>query len=164
MLSNTTEYMSSLKAQVAELTKRNVILESQLGSVQKSESGAEEAGSSSFGERVSVEIAQVSSSSSSSSESRFLDLRVTVRGESSLLDLVGRLIEFLRGESGVSLSSMESNTRMLGSVAVHAVFMRLRIEVYIYDFCICIINSFMASCMLSHALYTYITCDISVSI
>nr|AKN09577.1 basic helix-loop-helix transcription factor [Salvia miltiorrhiza] len=125
VLSSTTEYLSSLKSQVAELAKRNLLLESQINSIQKSESGTDEAGSSSSGGgRISVEIAQVSLSSS---EARFLDLRV--RGEySSLLDLVARLIEFLRGQRSVSLRSVESNTRMLGSVAVHAVIMRLGVE------------------------------------
>ncbi|KAL1547774.1 hypothetical protein AAHA92_16090 [Salvia divinorum] len=125
VLSSTVEYMSSLKSRAAELAERNRILVSQIDSVKKSESGGDEVGS---GERVSVEISP--SSSSSSSEARFLDLRVRVRvrGESSLLDLVSRVIEFLRGQSGVSMTSVESNTRMLDSVAVHAVIIRLRIQ------------------------------------
>nr|AKN09570.1 basic helix-loop-helix transcription factor [Salvia miltiorrhiza] len=75
VLSNTTEYLSSLKSQVAELAKRNLLLESHINSIQKSESDTDEAGSSwSGGEMISVEIAPVSSSSSSSEEARFLDL------------------------------------------------------------------------------------------
>lgn len=119
--------MSSLKSRVAELVERNRILESRTDPGKNSESGGDEVGS---GERVSVEISRSSSSSSSStSEARFLDLRVRVRGESSLLDLVSRVIEFLRGQSGVSMTSVESNTRILDSVSVHAVIIRLRIQV-----------------------------------
>ncbi|XP_047945795.1 putative transcription factor bHLH041 [Salvia hispanica] len=125
VLSSTVEYMSSLKSRVAELAEQNQILESRIGSVKKSESGGDEIGN---GERVSVEISPSSSSSSSTSEARFLDLRVRVRGESNLLDLVSRVIEFLRGQSGVSLTSVESNTRMLDSVSVHVVIIRLKIQ------------------------------------
>ncbi|KAG6431690.1 hypothetical protein SASPL_109772 [Salvia splendens] len=121
VLSSTVEYMSSLKSRVAELVERNRILEPRIDSVKKSESGGDEVWS---GERVSVEISR----SSSTSEARFLDLRVRVRGESSLLDLVSRVIEFLRGQSGVSLTSVESNTRLLDSVSVHAVIITLRIQ------------------------------------
>ncbi|XP_042054939.1 putative transcription factor bHLH041 [Salvia splendens] len=125
VLSSTVEYMSSLKSRVAELVERNRVLESRTDSGKKSESGGDEVGS---GERISVEISRPSSSSSSSSEARFLDLRVRVRRESSLLDLVSRVIEFLRGQSGVSMTSVDSNTRMLDSVSVHAVIIRLRIQ------------------------------------
>lgn len=147
MLSSTTDYLSSLRSQVAELTKRNMILESQMNSVKKSESGAEEAGSSSSGERIGVEIAQVSS------EARLVELRVTVRGECSLLDLVGRLIEFLRGESSVSLTSVESHTRMPGSLALHVVMMRLRLEVRILHVYILDHSCQHALAMLSHSLF-----------
>ncbi|KAI3443622.1 hypothetical protein Pfo_000287 [Paulownia fortunei] len=124
VLSSTTEYLSSLKSQVAELNKRNQMLESQL-SVQKSEASEDQVVGSSSAERVSVEIAQVSSSTS---EARFLDLRVTVRGETSMLDLVIRLLEFLKQQRNVSLLSVESNTRMLESIPVHGIMLRLKIE------------------------------------
>lgn len=124
VLSSTTEYLSLLKSQVAELTKRNQMLESQINSIKITEEiSADEVGS----ERVSVQTTQVSSSSASSASSS-LDLRVTVRGGISMLDLVIRIIELLKGQTNVSLTSVESNTRMLGSVAVHAVIMRLRVE------------------------------------
>ncbi|KAL0410479.1 UNVERIFIED_CONTAM: putative transcription factor [Sesamum latifolium] len=127
VLSSTTEYLSSLKSQVEELSKRNQMLESQL-SVQRSvEAGNQDqvGGSSSSAERVNVEMNQVSSSAS---EARFLDLRVTVRGESSMLDLVIRVLEFLKQQRNVSLLSVESNTRMLESIPVHGIMLRLKIE------------------------------------
>ncbi|KAL0374504.1 UNVERIFIED_CONTAM: putative transcription factor [Sesamum radiatum] len=128
VLSSTTEYLSSLKSQVEELSKRNQMLESQL-SVQRSVDASNQdqvEGSSSSTERVNVEINQVSSSSAS--EARFFDLRVTVRGESSLLDLVIRVLEFLKQQTNVSLLSVESNTRMLESIPVHGIMLRLKIE------------------------------------
>ncbi|KAK4415694.1 putative transcription factor [Sesamum alatum] len=126
VLSSTTEYMSSLISQVEELRKRNQMLESQL-SARKSEASDQDQveGSSSSVERVNVEINQVSSSTS---EARFLDLRVTVRGESSMLDLIIRVLEFLKQQRNVSLLSVESNTRMLESIPVHRIMLRLKIE------------------------------------
>lgn len=150
VLSRTTEYLSSLKSEVAELRKRNRILESQImSSSRKPESGVEylgggggEPSTSSEEERVSVEMAEVSSSSSSTSEGRLMEVRVRVRGEEDrLVDIVSRVLGFLRGETRVSLTSVESNTRMEGSVAVHMLVMRLRVQVWIFD-------SFMAACIL----------------
>ncbi|KAK6147699.1 hypothetical protein DH2020_018611 [Rehmannia glutinosa] len=127
VLSSTTEYLSSLKSQVAELSKRNQMLESKLNSVRRSEGSEDQivGSNSSVDQGVNVEIAQVSSSTS---EARFLDLRVTVRGENSMLDLIIRIMEFLKQQRNVSLLSVESNTRMLESNPVHGIVMRLKIE------------------------------------
>lgn len=104
------------------------MLESKI-SAQRSEASADQVGGSSNSvERINVQIAQVSSSTS---EARFLDLRVTVRGESSMLDLVIRLLEFLKQQRNVSLLSVESNTTVLESIPVHGVMLRLKIEVWI---------------------------------
>ncbi|KAL8463965.1 hypothetical protein ACS0TY_033779 [Phlomoides rotata] len=129
VLSSTTEYLSSLKSEMVELVKKNQMLESQL-SGRKSEARTVDihVGSSSTAERVNVEITEVSSSTS---EARFLDLRVSVRGESRLLDLITRLIGYLKQQRNLSLLSLESNTSMSGGVQVHGVMMRLKIEVYI---------------------------------
>ncbi|KAL8463963.1 hypothetical protein ACS0TY_033779 [Phlomoides rotata] len=127
VLSSTTEYLSSLKSEMVELVKKNQMLESQL-SGRKSEARTVDihVGSSSTAERVNVEITEVSSSTS---EARFLDLRVSVRGESRLLDLITRLIGYLKQQRNLSLLSLESNTSMSGGVQVHGVMMRLKIEV-----------------------------------
>ncbi|KAL8463966.1 hypothetical protein ACS0TY_033779 [Phlomoides rotata] len=126
VLSSTTEYLSSLKSEMVELVKKNQMLESQL-SGRKSEARTVDihVGSSSTAERVNVEITEVSSSTS---EARFLDLRVSVRGESRLLDLITRLIGYLKQQRNLSLLSLESNTSMSGGVQVHGVMMRLKIE------------------------------------
>ncbi|KAL0337275.1 UNVERIFIED_CONTAM: putative transcription factor [Sesamum calycinum] len=129
VLSSTTEYISSLKSQVEELSKRNQELQSELSTTAGKEGGGEEVGVlSSSSERVSVEIAQVSSASTSE-EARFLDLRVRLRsGECSLLDLVIRVLEFLNQQSNLRLLSMQSNTRLVESAPVHGLVLRLRVE------------------------------------
>ncbi|KAL0315776.1 UNVERIFIED_CONTAM: putative transcription factor [Sesamum radiatum] len=129
VLSSTTEYISSLKSQVEELSKRNQELQSELSTTAGKEGGGEEVGGlSSSSERVSVEIAQVSSASTSE-EARFLDLRVRLRsGECSLLDLVIRVLEFLNQQSNLRLLSVQSNTRLVESAPVHGLVLRLRVE------------------------------------
>ncbi|XP_020549338.1 putative transcription factor bHLH041 isoform X2 [Sesamum indicum] len=131
VLSSTTEYISSLKSQVEELSKRNQELQSELSTTARKEGGGEEVGwLSSSSETVSVEIAQVSSASASTlEEARFLDLRVRLRsGECSLLDLVIRVLEFLNQHSNLRLLSVQSNTRLVESVPVHGLVLRLRVK------------------------------------
>ncbi|KAL3532634.1 hypothetical protein ACH5RR_006155 [Cinchona calisaya] len=127
VLARTTEYMSSLKAQVEELNKRNQILEAQLLLPKKS-AGEEEAsgGSSSNNERVEVQITNVAASTSAA---RIVDLQVTLRAEVSMVDLVVSLLEFLKTDQNVSLMSLEANTRMAEPISINsAVLMRLRVE------------------------------------
>ncbi|KAG8376156.1 hypothetical protein BUALT_Bualt09G0033900 [Buddleja alternifolia] len=126
VLSNTTEYLGSLKSQVNELSKRNQMLESQLFSVRREDQvKGSSCSSSSSAERVSVEISEVSASTS---DARLLDLRVEVRGDCSIMDLVIRIMEFLKKQRNVSLLSVESNTRMVESVQVHGIMLRVKIE------------------------------------
>ncbi|KAK4432892.1 putative transcription factor [Sesamum alatum] len=128
VLSSTTEYISSLKSQVEELSKRNQVLQSELSTTGRKEGGEEVGGLCSSSERASVEIAHVSSASTSE-EARFLELRVRLRsGECSLLDLVIRVLEFLNQQSNVRLLSVQSNTRLLESAPVHGLVLRLRVE------------------------------------
>ncbi|KAK6151960.1 hypothetical protein DH2020_014595 [Rehmannia glutinosa] len=126
VLSNTTEYLSSLKSQLKEVRKRNQTLETQL-STNRIEVGL--ISSSRIDQRVNVEISQVLSASTS--ESRLLDLRVNLRsGECSLLDLVFRVLGFLKQQRNISLLSVQSNTRMQveSNVPVHGLVLRLKIE------------------------------------
>ncbi|KAL0426884.1 UNVERIFIED_CONTAM: putative transcription factor [Sesamum latifolium] len=119
------------RIKVEELSKRNQELQSELSTTARKEGGGEEVGwLCSSSERVSVEIAQVSSASASTSEeARFLDLRVRLRsGECSLLDLVIRVLEFLNQQSNVRLLSVQSNTRLVESATVHGLVLRLRVE------------------------------------
>ncbi|XP_073047103.1 putative transcription factor bHLH041 [Primulina eburnea] len=128
VLTSTTEYLSSLKSKVEELSERNQILEGRLLNrkepiIQESLEGP--SFSSSVQERVNVEMNRVPESTS---EARILDLSVTVRGESRMLDLVSAILEFLKQQMNLTLMSIESNARMAESDSVHALVLRLRIE------------------------------------
>ncbi|KAL8040323.1 hypothetical protein ABFX02_10G089900 [Erythranthe guttata] len=131
VLSGTTELLSSLKSQVEELRQRNQMLESKISSSTLSDQVVVGNSSSSSAvdhqTRVSVEITQVQSPSTS--DARLLDLRVRVRGERSMLDSVIRIMEFLKQQRNViTVLSIESNTRMFESVPVHGIVLRLKIE------------------------------------
>ena len=122
MLTGTTEYLASLKAQVAELTRRNRILEAQLLSKKEANEGASEPSN----DRIRVQVTPVDESTS---ESRIIDLQVIVRAECDLLDLVIRLMEFLKDAQNVSVTSMEADTRMVESNSINRMTFRLTIEV-----------------------------------
>ena len=122
MLTGTTEYLASLKAQVVELTKRNRILEAQ--TLPKQE--ANEEASEPSNERIHVQVTPVDESTS---ESRIIDLQVIVRAECDMLDLVIRLMEFLKDAKNVSTTSMEADTRVVESNSINRVTLRLTIEV-----------------------------------
>ncbi|KAL7136766.1 hypothetical protein ABFS83_10G052900 [Erythranthe nasuta] len=131
VLSGTTELLSSLKSQVEELRQRNQMLELKISSSNLSDQVVVGNSSSSSSvdhqTRVSVEITQVQSPSTS--DARLLDLRVRVRGERSMLDSVIRIMEFLKQQRNViTVLSVESNTRMFESVPVHGIVLRLKIE------------------------------------
>lgn len=128
VLSKTTEYISSLKSKVEELSKTNQTLEGRLLNrkepmIQESAEGP--LSSSSVQERVNVEMHRAPESTS---ESRILELRVTVRGECRMLDLVTRILEFLKQQRNLSLLSIDSNARMAESDSVHGLVLTLRIE------------------------------------
>ncbi|KAL3618861.1 hypothetical protein CASFOL_037309 [Castilleja foliolosa] len=121
VLTSTTEYLSSLRTQVAELTNTNQMLEMRLSEASRPEDHPTEGLFSGDDERINVEIVHVSS------EERLLDLRVRVRSNGSMLDLVMRMLSFLKQQTNVSLSSIESNTRRLeSSFPVHEIMMRLK--------------------------------------
>jgi hypothetical protein len=125
LLTTTREYLSSLKAQVEELNKRNQLLEAR--SLPAKEAKYEEETSSSNG-RLNVRISQVSESTS---EENIVDLRVTIRGECPMVDMLIRILEFLKQVEIVSLQSMETNTRTIESNSMNHIILRLRIEVCI---------------------------------
>ncbi|KAK4337981.1 hypothetical protein RND71_042468 [Anisodus tanguticus] len=126
VLANTTEYLSSLKAQVEELSKKNEMLEAQVNKPQM-KSDAISSCSSDGNERVGVEIINVGESTS---ESRIVDLQVSVRGECSILDLVTRSLEFLKTDNNVTLESVAANTRPMvqSAPSVTHITLRIRIE------------------------------------
>nr|GME03863.1 putative transcription factor bHLH041 [Ipomoea batatas] len=133
VLSNTTEYLASLKARVEELTKKNQILEGQVPPPppQKAPAAKEEVGASSSAgaaeERVDVSITNVEESTSEEANCRFVDLRVLVKGEISMSDFVIRLLEFLKGVENVGLISVEANTTTVQSISVNRMILRLTI-------------------------------------
>ncbi|KAK3014718.1 hypothetical protein RJ639_008388 [Escallonia herrerae] len=122
VLCSTTEYMSSLKAQVAELSRRNLILEAQLPRKEAVDQGS--SGSSS--ERSNIQVTHVAESTS---EARIVDLRLSVRGvRGSMLDLVIRVLEFLKQAKNVTLVSVDAETQMVEANSMNRVTLRLQIE------------------------------------
>ncbi|XP_047949256.1 putative transcription factor bHLH041 [Salvia hispanica] len=119
LLSETAEYLRSMRSQLGELETRNAILEMQLSSAPR-----EELGSSS--QRVSVEMM----APSSTSRARLLDLRISLRSrECSLSDLVARVLGLLKQQGRkVSLVSLKSNTRFVESLPVHGLVLRYKVE------------------------------------
>ncbi|GAA0152267.1 basic helix-loop-helix transcription factor [Lithospermum erythrorhizon] len=133
VLASTTEYLTTLKSQVAELAQRNQILETQLlvprEKATEQEGGSSTASSSSR-ERVVVLIVPVDQSTSE--EGRVVDLQVAVlRGQSfSMLDLAICVLEYLKLVNNVSVMSIQANTRALHdeSSSMINISIRLRIE------------------------------------
>ncbi|OIT19503.1 PREDICTED: putative transcription factor bHLH041 [Nicotiana attenuata] len=136
VLASTTEYLSSLKTQVEELSKKNEMLEAQLldqpqnkSSFEPINQAAVDAIISTFtggSARVAVEMINVGESTS---ESRIVDLQISVRRECSILDLVTRLLELLKSDNDVNLESVAANTRsVVQSEPVTHITLRLRIE------------------------------------
>ncbi|KAM3301219.1 putative transcription factor isoform X2 [Capsicum chacoense] len=121
VLASTTEYLSSLKGQVEELSKKNEMLEAQLVKPQMRSNAIISSCAYDGNERVAVEIINVGESTS---ESRIADLQVSVRGECSVLDLVTRLLQFLKTDSNLTLESAAANTRPM----VTHITLRIRIE------------------------------------
>lgn len=126
MLSNTKEYIASLKSQVEELNKRNKILEAQ-------HPGKETVNQDSRGfldERLIVGITDIGESTS---ESRLIELEVNARGDSILADLVTRLLEFMKEVENVIVMSIDARTQLLTTEAIaNRVVLRLRIQVFIF--------------------------------
>ncbi|GER37121.1 basic helix-loop-helix (bHLH) DNA-binding family protein [Striga asiatica] len=118
VLSMITEFIDSLKTQVEQLEKRNQTLETHLSANVLEES--EDRG-------TNVKIVQISQSTT---ESRFLDLRVWLRSrECSSSDLMIRVLGFLRQLKNVSLVSVQySNTSMEVPNSMHGLLLRLKIE------------------------------------
>lgn len=133
VLSSTTEYLTSLKSQVEELTKRNQILEMQLSTTQRERPEDQDLGfSSSSTERVRVEL--IESVSPSTSGERLVELRVMLRSrECRLSDLVSVVLKMLQHQTNISLCHMQSNT--LQSTPLHALIFTLKVEVFILYIC-----------------------------
>lgn len=125
VLTTTREYLTSLQAQIAELTKRNQKLEAQ---VRKEGSHEEAIAGGSSNERLDVRVSHVSESTSE--ESQLIDLQVSLRTQSSAEDILSRILEFLKQVNTVSLLSMEANTHITESSSTTRLNLRLRVEVW----------------------------------
>ncbi|KAJ4952454.1 hypothetical protein NE237_029286 [Protea cynaroides] len=107
VLSSTRDYLHALKAEVLELKKKNQLLESRISSA--SEAGEEVGGSTSSSSNERVEI-QVIQAAASTSEGEGIELRVNVRVECNMMDLVIRILEFLK-KVDMGLVSVEADTQ-----------------------------------------------------
>ncbi|KAF5458825.1 hypothetical protein F2P56_022826 [Juglans regia] len=125
LLTTTREYLSSLKAQIAELTRRNQLLTAQLLPAEEAINVEE---TSSSNERLGIRI--ISHVLDSTIEERIVELRVTVRGECPMEDILIRILEFLEQVENLSLVSMESSTgQMIELISSTRINLTLRIEV-----------------------------------
>ncbi|XP_065850200.1 putative transcription factor bHLH041 [Euphorbia lathyris] len=116
VLSRTREYLTSLRDQIEELSRRNRQLEGQL-LIPVEDSG----------ERIDVRIRHVRESTSE--EQRIINLQVVLRGgECSVSDMVIRILEFLKLDQNVNLLSMEASTVFEESRSSNRVILRLNIE------------------------------------
>lgn len=133
VLTTTREYMSSLKAQVAELSRRNQQLEAQLLQSSKEEEKEEAILFPREDIRFRVGISQVQESTS---EGQIIDLNIATRGESSsLTNIVIGVLEFLRQLNNVRVLSMDGNTQLTpSSSSINHLTLRLIIEVIRYWF------------------------------
>ncbi|XVE70613.1 hypothetical protein DITRI_Ditri10aG0085500 [Diplodiscus trichospermus] len=113
------EYLTSLKAQILELSRRNQLLEAQ---VLPSPEATGQIGVSS-NERIKVRITPASESTS-----QLIDMRVSVRGEKPMVDILIHLLEFLKIDRNVCLMSTEASTQTTELGPVNHVNLRLRIE------------------------------------
>ncbi|KAK8483893.1 hypothetical protein V6N11_081597 [Hibiscus sabdariffa] len=121
LLTSSREYLASLKAQITELNRQNQSLQAHLST----DAAEEDNGTSN--ERLNIRIIPVSERTS---PQRITDLRIIVRGERSIVDILIRLLEFLKLDRNISLMSTEANTRVtqVGSVIQVHIDMRFRIE------------------------------------
>lgn len=132
VLTTARDYLTSLKAQVDELSKRNQQLEAAARLIAK-EDQEEEAACSSSTERVTVTLTHVSGSSTDQDQ-QIIALQVIVRsGECSTEDMVIRILEFLKQVKNLSLMSMKASTwKTELHPNINRVVLRLRVDDQVY--------------------------------
>ncbi|KAJ7979339.1 Basic helix loop helix (BHLH) DNA-binding family protein [Quillaja saponaria] len=127
ILTKAKEVLRSLMDQVKELSNTNEQLEAQvLQSGEAKKEAAAETSSSSSNERLNVRVSHVAGTSSS--EVQIVDLQVTLRGVCPHVDLLIRILEFLKQVKNISLISMDSNNQLIESTSINQVTLRLNIE------------------------------------
>ncbi|KAM7275405.1 hypothetical protein ACFE04_017271 [Oxalis oulophora] len=124
VLTSTRDYLSSLKAQVAELTRRNQLLEAKnnLSPAKKSDNIGGEVSLSK--DKFSVRLARLVSESTSEN---VFDLHVIVNNANCPnVELMIRILEFLREARNVTLMSMEAMAE--STLGYRAIIFRLVFE------------------------------------
>ncbi|CAN6541172.1 unnamed protein product [Malus baccata var. baccata] len=130
VLTTAREYLTSLKAQVAELSKRNQQLEARLLPLASLGANEAAAAAGSSNERCSLTVTRVSTESCPDQDEQIIDLQVILRSQESCTeDMVIRILEFLKRVENVSLMSMEANTWISESNSnINRVILRLRVN------------------------------------
>ncbi|KAE8658170.1 Alpha/beta-Hydrolases superfamily protein [Hibiscus syriacus] len=131
VLTSSKAYLTSLKAKIAELSRQNQLLQARLLPAATEGSGLSNEMStvrripvSESKERLNVQLIPVPESTS---EQRIVDMRIGIRGEWPIENILMRLLEFLK-DTNVSLVSIEANTQISELGSVNHVNLRLRIE------------------------------------
>ncbi|KAD6455076.1 hypothetical protein E3N88_09782 [Mikania micrantha] len=121
VLSNIKEYIVSLQSQVEELKTRNKILEAKRSRKQILNQD--------FGDAMRINV-RITDFEDSTSDSREVNVEVNVRGNSKLMDLVVRMLEFINHDDNLSVMSIDAGTRMSNTEAyiTNVVVLRLRIQ------------------------------------
>ncbi|KAG1330160.1 putative transcription factor bHLH041 [Cocos nucifera] len=101
VLSRTSEFVNTLKGQISELEERNRMLEMQLQPPDETKEGGDST------ETVEVRITRASESTS---QAQRINLRVTVRVECNMMDLVLNVLECLKEMGNISLVSVDAST------------------------------------------------------
>ncbi|XP_043706921.1 putative transcription factor bHLH041 [Telopea speciosissima] len=121
VLSSTRDYLHSLKAEISELKKKNQLLESQWLSPSERKAGEEVSDSTcSSTERVNIQVIQTAESTSGG---QGIELRVSVRGDCNMLDLVIRILEFLK-KVDMGLVSVEADTQLQQTIQLNRFIIR----------------------------------------
>ncbi|KAE8700060.1 hypothetical protein F3Y22_tig00110562pilonHSYRG00017 [Hibiscus syriacus] len=94
VLTSSMEYLASLKAQIMELDRQNQSLQAHLSS----DAAGEDNGSPN--EMINIRITPESE--------RIIYMRISVRGENLIMDILIQLLEFLKLDINISLMSIES--------------------------------------------------------
>ncbi|KAM7515657.1 hypothetical protein LguiA_005240 [Lonicera macranthoides] len=121
VLCSATKYLASLKAQVEELSRRNHMLEARLP---RTEATSQEISGSSS-ERLEIMVTKMEESTS---KSCVVNLEVNVRGECSMLDLVIRVLEFVKQVKNLSILSIQVETRRVEASSIKRIILRLKIK------------------------------------
>ncbi|CAL0306978.1 unnamed protein product [Lupinus luteus] len=120
ILTAANEKLKSLAAEIEKFNIRNQQLTTFLSATEANASN-----STFSNEQLNIRVSNVPQSSLS--EERMVDLHVTVRGESSQVDISICLLEFLKRLQNMSLICMDANTHVTEGTTIHQLTFRIRI-------------------------------------